>query len=242
MSRKSAIDVSDVRLAYRRWAPVYDITFGKVADAGRRHTVKIINRRKGSVLEVGVGTGLSLPHYSDHLNITGIDLSTDMLEKARERAAKKGLENISGLYEMDASALDFPDGTFDTVVAMYVMTVVPSPERVMSELERVCAPGGEVIVVNHFSQDDGVRGWIERRMAPLAATLGWHPVFDESRVMGCTDLNLTEQFALKPLNLFTMMRFVKRPNVPADHRLGKETTATGRNATLKPAEARGASL
>lgn len=242
MSKKSAIDESDVRLAYRRWAPVYDFTFGKIADAGRRHTVKIINRRKGSVLEVGVGTGLSLPHYGSHLKVTGIDLSTEMLEKARTRIIDKQLSNIDGLYEMDASALDFPDNSFDTVVAMYVMTVVPSPELVMSELERVCAPGGEVILVNHFSQDDGVRGLIERKMAPLAATLGWRPVFEKSRVMGCEGLNLSEDFALKPFNLFKMLRFLKQPNVAADSKLEKEPATTGRSANLEPAEARGVSL
>ena len=242
MSKKSAIDESDVRLAYRRWAPVYDFTFGKIADAGRRHTVKIINRRKGSVLEVGVGTGLSLPHYGNHLNVTGIDLSTEMLDKARERIVKKQLSNVDGLYEMDASALEFPDDTFDTVVAMYVMTVVPSPELVMTELERVCAPGGEVILVNHFSQAEGARGWVERKMAPLAATLGWRPVFEQSRVVGCNGLNLTEKFALKPLNLFKMLRFVKEPNIAVDRRLDKDTATAGRSASLEPAEARGVSL
>lgn len=166
------MDAPAVLEAYRRWAPVYDFTFGQVAEAGRKHTVEIINRRKGSVLEVGVGTGLSLPIYGPHLEITGIDLSPEMLEKAQERVDRKGLDHVSGLHEMDAGELEFPDERFDTVVAMFVLTVVPDPERVMEELERVCAPGGEVILVNHFSQEEGVRGWIEQRMEPLAKTIG----------------------------------------------------------------------
>jgi phosphatidylethanolamine/phosphatidyl-N-methylethanolamine N-methyltransferase len=99
--------------------------------------------------------------------------------------------------------------SFDTVVAMYVMTVVPEPEKVMRELSRVCRPGGEVLLVNHFSQEDGMRGWVERRMAPFAEHLGWRPVFDVGRVMVCMDLKLIERRALRPWGLFTMMRFQK---------------------------------
>jgi phosphatidylethanolamine/phosphatidyl-N-methylethanolamine N-methyltransferase len=205
------MDAVDVRDAYRRWAPVYDVTFGAVADVSRKHVVKIINRRKGSVLEVGVGTGLSLPAYGRHLTVTGIDLSPDMLDKARGRVARGELDNVAGLHEMDAGALAFPDETFDTVVAMYVMTVVPDPNKVMRELERVCAPGGEVILVNHFSQDDGVRGFVERRMAPLAKAIGWHSVFEIDRVLICDDLRLAERRTLWPFGLFTMLRFVKQP-------------------------------
>ncbi len=95
---------------------------------------------------------------------------------------------MDGLHEMDASALAFPDESFDTVVAMYVMTVVPDPDKVMRELERVCAPGGEVILVNHFSQEDGVRGFFERKLAPFADLIGWHAVFEVDRVLICEDL------------------------------------------------------
>ena len=203
------IDEDAVRSAYRRWAPVYDHTFGRVAAEGRKHSVEIINQSKGRVLEVGVGTGLSLPTYGRHLEIVGIDLSPEMLEKARERVAAEGLDNVAELHEMDASDLKFPDAAFDTVVAMYVMTVVPDPEKVMRELSRVCRPGGEVIIVNHFSAEEGMRGWVERRMAPFADMLGWRPVFDVERVLVCQDLALMEKRGLRPLGLFTMMRFRK---------------------------------
>ncbi len=203
------MDESAVREAYRRWAPVYDHTFGLVATEGRRHAVELINKRDGRVLEVGVGTGLSLPAYGSHLEIVGIDLSPEMLDKARSRVASEGLENVAGLHEMDAGDLSFPSQSFDTVVAMYVLTVVPEPERVMRELSRVTKPGGEVLLVNHFSQEEGVRGWVERRMAPFADKLGWRPVFDLDRVMVCEDLTLVERQALRPFGLFTMLRFVK---------------------------------
>ena len=209
------MDEDAVRDAYRRWAPVYDYTFGKVSTAGRRHAVEIINGSKGKVLEVGVGTGLSLPEYKPHLEITGIDLAPEMLDKARARVKEAGLKNIAGLREMDAGNLDFPDNTFDTVVAMYVITVVPDPEKVMRELARVVKPGGEVMLVNHFSQDDGVRGWVERQMAPFADLVGWHSVFDVARVMVCNDLKLMDRRALRPWGIFTMMRFRKEAAINA---------------------------
>ena len=205
----SQMDEEAIKSAYRRWAPVYDHTFGFVAAEGRKHSVEIINQRKGRVLEVGVGTGLSLPTYGRHLEIVGIDLSPEMLEKARERVVAERLSNVTGLYEMDAGDLKFDDATFDTVVAMYVMTVVPDPEKVMRELSRVCRPGGEVLIVNHFSAEEGMRGWVERRMAPFADMLGWRPVFDVERVLVCKDLALLEKRGLRPFGLFTMMRFHK---------------------------------
>lgn len=203
------IDESDVKDAYRRWAPVYDQTFGYIAAQGRKKVVQAINGLSGRVLEVGVGTGLSLPDYARRLEIVGIDLSPEMLEKARERVAAEGLDNVTGLHEMDAANLAFADASFDVVAAMFVMTVVPDPEKVMRELARVTKPGGTVLIVNHFSQQEGVRGWFERRMAPFADKIGWRSVFDVDRVMVCDDLTLAERQSLRPLGLFTMMRFVK---------------------------------
>jgi phosphatidylethanolamine/phosphatidyl-N-methylethanolamine N-methyltransferase len=209
------IDEGAVRDAYRRWAPVYDLTFGRIAEQGRHSAVEVINRApRGRVLEVGVGTGLSLPDYARHLEIVGIDLSPEMLKKARERVDSEELDNVTGLHEMDAADLRFPDNSFDTVVAMFVMTVVPDPERVMRELARVTKPGGDVLLVNHFSQQHGMRGWVERRMAPFAEHIGWRSVFDLSRVMVSGDLELAERKSLSPLGLFTLLRFTKTRDAP----------------------------
>ncbi|MDX2264217.1 MAG: class I SAM-dependent methyltransferase [Hyphomicrobiales bacterium] len=209
----AALDDDAVKRAYRRWAPIYDYSFGVIAGPGRRRAVRLINEshvgRPARVLEVGVGTGLSLPGYDRTLTVTGIDLSTEMLAKARERTAREKLAHVAGLYEMDASAMTFADGSFETVVAMYVMTVVPDAAAVMRELARVCAPGGEVMLVNHFSQEHGVRGWAERKLAPFAQTLGWHPVFPPERVMVCPELKLTENRGLFPGGLFSLLRFRK---------------------------------
>src|SRR5262249_27782203 len=116
------MDEAAIKSAYRRWAPVYDHTFGRFTTEGRRHAVEIINQRQGRVLEVGVGTGLSLPSYGRHLQIVGIDLSPEMLERAREKVIEDRLDNVTGLHEMDAGELTFADGCFDTTVAMYVIT------------------------------------------------------------------------------------------------------------------------
>lgn len=209
MNGIARIDEQSVIKAYARWAPVYDFSFGPVADAGRKRAIDIINQRSGSLLEVGVGTGVALPRYAQHLTVTGIDLSPDMLRIARQRVRERKLTNIAGIYEMDASELRFEDASFDTVVAMYVMTVVPDPVQVLRELERVCAPGGEVVIVNHFAQDHGVRGWVESFMAPAARALGWHPDFRVETITDITTLDLIETVKLKPFSLFTMLRFHK---------------------------------
>lgn len=210
------IEEDVVKVTYKRWAPVYDHTFGAVTTMSRKHTTEDINATsppRARVLEVGVGTGLSLGGYRRDLDIVGIDLSPDMLDKARERVAAENMDHVSGLYEMDAGDLRFPDNSFDTVTAMFVLTVVPEPEKVMRELARVTKPGGQVLLVNHFSQEEGVRGWVERRMAPFAEVIGWRPVFDVSRVMVCDDLEVAERRALRPWGIFTLMRFKKRATV-----------------------------
>ncbi len=212
------MDEGAVRKAYARWAPVYDFTFGYIADAGRRRAVRHINsRRPGRVLEVGVGTGISLPHYRPDHRITAIDLSPEMLERARERVRRQRMENIEGVLEMDAGEMAFRDGEFDIVVAMYVITVVPDPQKVMRELERVCKPGGEVIVVNHFSAEGGLRGVVEKGMARFSEGLGWRPEFPKETVMVCDSLKLIDETPLKPFGLFTMLRFSRQPeDIPHD--------------------------
>lgn len=198
-----------VRRAYRRWAPVYDFTFGKIADWGRMRTVDYINGFEGSVLEVGIGTGISLPHYKRSLKVTAIDLSPEMLKRARERVAREGLSHVDEVLEMDAGDMSFPDNSFDIVVAMYVLTVVPDPRQVMRELERVCKPGGQVIVVNHFSKAEGLRGAVEKAMAPFAALLGWRPQFPMETLFSCDRLIVQGATELKPFGLFTLLRFEK---------------------------------
>ena len=117
--------------------------------------------------------------------------------------------HVEGILQMDAGRLAFPDAAFDCVVAMYLITVVPDPEGVMRELNRVCKPGGEVILVNHFAAESGIRAWIEKAAAPFGDKLGWHPDFPFSRVMGEADLTMVEKRPAGFGGLFTLVRFKK---------------------------------
>lgn len=206
--QRHALDDHAVRKAYRFWAPIYDHSFGLVAAAGRRLAVRKLNEAEGHVLEVGVGTGLSLPGYKASLDVTGIDLSEDMLDKAAERVQRLGLKG-KRLMVMDASRLAFANDTFDAAAVMYVMTVVPDPAAVMAELHRVLRPGGTAIVVNHFSRERGLRAAVERGLARYSRQLGWHPVFPLKTVTGAPGFRLLEAVDLPPFGLFTLLRLKK---------------------------------
>jgi phosphatidylethanolamine/phosphatidyl-N-methylethanolamine N-methyltransferase len=199
----------DVRNAYKRWAPIYDATFGKIVAAGVKQTVARANQYSGALLEAGVGTGLALPHYASQLQVTGIDLSSDMLIKARKRIEKSRKHNVEALLEMDACHMSFPDARFDISVAMYVLTVVPDPAAVMHELARVTKPGGRVLIANHFSVEGGVRGALEKGLAKQATKLGWRPEFPLDTVLVSDKLRLVSIKGLKPMGFFTLLEFVR---------------------------------
>jgi phosphatidylethanolamine/phosphatidyl-N-methylethanolamine N-methyltransferase len=205
-AKLAEIDNKDVVRAYRRWAPIYDLTFGKLVEVGIKHATTSVNRYDGRVLEVGVGTGLSLPYYKASLKVTGIDLSAEMLAKARERVERGRLSNIEQLREMDATRLAFADQSFDVAAAMYVMTVVPDPAAVMHELARVTKIGGQVVIVNHFSVERGLRGMIEKNLSRFSDVLGWRPEFPIRALMVSDRLKLEELRPLRPMGLFTLLR------------------------------------
>ncbi len=200
---------NDIIAAYRRWAPVYDSTFGRLVQSGVKVATKRANDFSGRLLEAGVGTGLALPYYNKQLKVVGIDLSADMLNRARQRAEKAKCENIEALLEMDACKMTFPNASFDLAVAMYVLTVVPEPQKAIEELARITKPGGTVLVVNHFSVENGVRGAIEKGLAKHATKLGWRPEFPIDTVLGCEKLRLVSMKTIKPLGFFTMLEFRK---------------------------------
>jgi len=207
------LDDHTVLKAYRRWAPVYDVVFGEVFAPGRRHALEAVNRLGGRVLEVGVGTGLALPSYRPDIRVFGIDLSHDMLVQARRKVERQHLENVDGLAVMDAGRTGFRDASFDVAVAMFLITVVPDPEGVMAEMVRVVRPGGEVILVNHFAHDTGLRAVIEQFAAKRSRALGWRPDFPISRVMQRPELELVERSTMGIFNNFTMLRF-RRNDLP----------------------------
>jgi phosphatidylethanolamine/phosphatidyl-N-methylethanolamine N-methyltransferase len=206
----SAMDKAAVQAAYRRWAGIYDGAFGAISRPARHRTVSRINALPGrDVLEVGVGTGLALPLYDPAKRVTGIDLSAEMLARARVRTARMALGHVAGLHEMDAEATGFPDESFDIAVAMFVASVVPNAKRLLAETRRVVRPGGNILFVNHFAAERGPRWWVERAMAPAARKLGWHPDFGMDRLFAPEDMATIQARPVRPFGIFTL---VKLPN------------------------------
>lgn len=205
---RASLDAASVRDAYRRWAGVYDVVFGGVSASGRRTAVAAVNRLSQTlgrrVLEVGVGTGLALPDYQSELEVVGVDLSREMLLKAKERVAQEKLTAVHGLLEMDAENMAFADDSFDIAVAMFTASVVPDAKKLFAEMARVVRPGGQLLFVNHFAADDGFRWWLERSTAPLARILGWHPDFKLSDIFA-PDTQIERMQACPPVSLFTLV-------------------------------------
>jgi phosphatidylethanolamine/phosphatidyl-N-methylethanolamine N-methyltransferase len=203
-----------VETAYDRWAPVYDLVFGGVFSKGRTAAIAATNKIGGRVLEVGVGTGISLPQYGPHLRIFGTDISEGMLRKARARVSELGLRNVEGLAVMDAEKLEFPDDSFDVVMAQYVVTAVPNPEAALDEFARVLRPGGELIVLSRVSADAGMRHFIERGLQPVVRQLGFRTDFAWSRYEQWVakrpyGIELAERRPIPPLGHFSLIRFRK---------------------------------
>jgi phosphatidylethanolamine/phosphatidyl-N-methylethanolamine N-methyltransferase len=210
------LDKAAVAKAYARWAPVYDFVFGAVFERGRKAAVAAAERIGGRILEVGVGTGLSLPDYSAANRLVGVDLSAPMLRKAKARVTERRLGNIDGLAVMDAQHLAFAEAVFDVVVAQYVITAVPDPEATLDEFARVTRPGGEIVLVNHLGAETGLRAMCERSFAPLARQLGWRPEFGWQRLAKWAarhgGIEFIERRAMPPLGHFSLIRFARNAN------------------------------
>src|ERR1700689_3519647 len=202
-----------VERAYDRWAPIYDLVFGGVFGKGRQAAIIATNNIGGRVLEVGVGTGISLPQYAANTRIFGTEISEAMLQKARQRVAEQRLTNVEGLAVMDAEKLEFPDNSFDVVMAQYVVTAVPNPEKALDEFARVLRPGGEMIILSRVSADAGMRRFIEQRLQPVGRQLGFRTEFAWSRyTIGWArskGMELVERRAIPPLGHFSLIRFRK---------------------------------
>ena len=207
------LDRNAVEKAYARWAPVYDLVFGKVFERGRKASIAAAERVGGRILEVGVGTGISLPDYARTNRLVGIDISAPMLRKAQERVVEHGLANVEALAVMDAKHLAFPDDAFDVIVAQYVITAVPDPEATLDDFIRVLKPGGELILVNHIGAESGPRRIFELAFAPLARRLGWRPEFPWERLTNWAakhgGVTLTERRPMPPMGHFSLIRFRK---------------------------------
>lgn len=196
------MSVASIRKVYNIYASFYDFLFGSIFNPGRLSCVEIINSsaaQNATVLEIGIGTGLSLPLYRKDLNITGIDISDKMLEKAKELATNKGLNDKVNLKVMDAAQLEFEDNSFDFIVAMYVASVVPDVKSFLEELTRVAKPNAQIIFVNHFSSQNRVIGFFEKKLAYLNNLIGFKSDFSISSILNYDKLKL---LSAQKTNLF----------------------------------------
>jgi phosphatidylethanolamine/phosphatidyl-N-methylethanolamine N-methyltransferase len=207
------LDQDKVERAYDRWAPIYDLVFGAVFRKGRTAAIAAVNRRGGRVLEVGVGTGISLPLYSSKVSVFGLDISAAMLREAQKRVHKLRLKNVEGLAVMDAAKTDFPDASFDVVMAQYVLSAVSNPDATLDEFARLLKPGGEIVLLSRVSAEAGLRRWIEQTVAPLARRLGWRTDFAWAVFANWAErphgMQLIERRPIPPFGHFSLIRFRK---------------------------------
>jgi len=176
------IELSTITRAYAKWAPFYDAVYTRILRQGQIEAARAALACGTDILEVGVGTGLSLGDYPAGTSVTGIDLSKPMLDHAAAKVAAQNLTSITGLVVMDACRLGFRDGAFDAVVGQYMITLVPDAEAALDEFARVLKPGGEIVLVNHIGAEKGVIAAFERAVAPLAKRVGWRSEFQLGRI------------------------------------------------------------
>ena len=190
---------------YSEFSHLYDKIFSRFFCKRITSVITSLNIRPGAkVLEVGVGTGLSLAAYPTHCEVTGIDLAPEMLERAKQKTAENGWRHFR-LLQMDALNLDFPDNAFDYVTSFHVISVVPDPVRMMQEIHRVCKPGGTVVIINHFRTTKPVLGPLIGALDPLTRRLGWSASLRLSEAFDGVPVRIEKRFKTSPFSLFTVV-------------------------------------
>jgi phosphatidylethanolamine/phosphatidyl-N-methylethanolamine N-methyltransferase len=201
------ITLAETRQAYRGYAPAYDLLFGPLLQNARRRAIRLANDRPDQrVLEIGVGTGLSLPYYRPDVTLDGIDVSGEMLAKARKRAAEANLAGRCTFHLMNAEAMSFDDASFDVVVALFVASTVQDLARFGAEIRRVCRPDGRIVLVNHFSTAGGLSAWVGRYLGQYAGSLGFEPYFPLPRFVAETGLRIAQ---IEPTGVFGRLQLVQ---------------------------------
>jgi len=211
------MDLHKVERVYSTYAGVYDHIFGKIFHEGRESAVRSLCVSPGErILEVGVGTGLALPLYPPGCTVVGIDLSAAMLDKARQRVEAHGLTNVE-LHRMDAGQMDFPDDSFDTVMAAYVVTAVPDYRKVVTEMIRVCRPSGRIIMLNHFTNGNKLIAAVEKVISPLCKHLGFRTDLSLKTVLEGTSLHVARKEHVNPLRFWYLVECENRKNGASAH-------------------------
>lgn len=204
------MDQEKIERVYSNYASVYDHIFGKIFHESRESAVRNLDTRPGErILEVGVGTGIALSYYPPNCQVVGIDLSSGMLEKAEARKKAFGLHHVI-LLRMDAGQMDFPDDSFDTVMAAYVVTAVPDYRKVMSEMIRVCRPGGRIVMLNHFSNGNKLIAAVERVISPLCKHIGFRTDLSLNHVLEGTSLQVMRKEKVNPLRFWHLVECINQ--------------------------------
>jgi phosphatidylethanolamine/phosphatidyl-N-methylethanolamine N-methyltransferase len=205
------IEAHESRL-YSDFAPLYDKVFGKIFYSRLERVIEDLEIPCGAkVLEVGAGTGTSFPAYPSHCDVTGIDLAPDMLARARQKISENGWSHLK-VIEMNALDLDFPESSFDYVMAFHVVTVVPDPVRMIEEAKRVCKPGGRIVIVNHFTSDFPLLGSLTQALDPITRWLGWRTDLKLKPFIAMTDLTVEKVYKLSKTSLYTVLLGTNRKN------------------------------
>jgi phosphatidylethanolamine/phosphatidyl-N-methylethanolamine N-methyltransferase len=204
-----ALEKRQVERAYELLAPVYDFIFDWIFAPGRAAAVSQLTLTPNdTILEVGIGTGLNLPLYPPLTRLTGIDLSSEMLDKAVERVQNLAMPNVT-LKVMDATSLDFADNEFDKALATYTISAVPDPVAVLREMRRVVKPGGMLVILNHFRSERWLSSRAEDLVAPVCTRLGWKSNLAMTPLLAA--VGLTPELVQK-VNMFNGWRLVKCVN------------------------------
>jgi len=202
------LNTAQVERAYSRYAHLYDVTFGKLFNEPRRIGVECLDVQSGErILEVGVGTGISLSHYRNDCSITAIDVSDEMLEHSQLQIKRHGLNHVT-IANMDAANMQFSDNSFDAVMAAYVITAVPDHKTVIQEMVRVCRPGGRIVFINHFSNGNQLIGSMEKLVSPLCRHLGFRTDLGLQAVLDGTTLQVIRKRSVTPLGLGNLVECI----------------------------------
>lgn len=190
---------------YSEFAPLYDKIFGKIFYSRLRRVIKALHIPNGArVLEVGAGTGTSFPAYPRHCEVIGIDLAPDMLARAEGKIRENGWTHLK-VMEMDALHLEFPENSFDYVTAFHVVTVVPDPIKMIREAKRVCRPGGKIVIVNHFTSDVPLVGFLTETLDPVTRRLGWRMNLRLKPFVEAAQLKVETLYKISKVSLYTVL-------------------------------------
>ncbi|MFN8543194.1 MAG: methyltransferase domain-containing protein [Candidatus Binatia bacterium] len=202
---------------YYEFSHLYEPIFRRFFYPRIQMVVRALGIEPGArVLELGVGTGLSLDAYPSHCQVVGIDLAPDMLERAQDKVNRNGWRHIT-LEQGDALNLKFPDDSFDYVMAFHVVSVVPDPQRMMAETQRVCRPGGVITIINHFRSPHPTLARLARVIDPATRWLGW-TTLRLPEVLDAQPLHVERQWKTSPRSLFTIVVARNAKALPASRR------------------------